>query len=41
MELKRFVDKSRWTTNPYYAAVVAVIACGSIPKGMPCILCTQ
>ncbi|KAJ5623760.1 transporter [Penicillium lagena] len=24
---------SRWATNPYYALVVFVIACGSIPKG--------
>ncbi|KAJ5488243.1 Major facilitator superfamily domain general substrate transporter [Penicillium expansum] len=25
--------KSRWSTNPYYALVIAVIACGGIPKG--------
>ncbi|KAJ5970371.1 uncharacterized protein N7479_000289 [Penicillium vulpinum] len=24
---------SRWSTNPYYALVIAVIACGGIPKG--------
>ncbi|PWY90002.1 general substrate transporter [Aspergillus heteromorphus CBS 117.55] len=27
------IDWSRWTTNPYYALVVFIIACGSIPKG--------
>ncbi|KAK1139358.1 hypothetical protein N8T08_000809 [Aspergillus melleus] len=26
-------DRSRWTTNPYYALVIFIIACGSIPKG--------
>lgn len=25
---------SRWSTNPYCALVIAVIACGGIPKGM-------
>ncbi|KAF9885938.1 hypothetical protein FE257_012228 [Aspergillus nanangensis] len=24
---------SRWTTHPYYALIIAIIACGSIPKG--------
>ena len=24
---------SRWTTNPYYALVILIVACGSIPKG--------
>ncbi|KAF3026269.1 hypothetical protein E8E15_010057 [Penicillium rubens] len=24
---------SRWSTNPYFALVIAVIACGGIPKG--------
>lgn len=27
-------DTSRWSTNPYYALVITVIACGGIPKGM-------
>lgn len=27
------MDRSRWTTNPYYALVILIIACGSIPKG--------
>lgn len=27
------VDWSRWTTNPYYALVILIVACGSIPKG--------
>ncbi|OJJ74469.1 hypothetical protein ASPBRDRAFT_450186 [Aspergillus brasiliensis CBS 101740] len=27
------IDRSRWTTNPYYALVIFIIACGSIPKG--------
>ncbi|KAA8651461.1 hypothetical protein EYZ11_011099 [Aspergillus tanneri] len=26
-------DWSQWTTNPYYAMVIFIIACGSIPKG--------
>ncbi|CAG8007065.1 unnamed protein product [Penicillium salamii] len=26
-------DSSRWSTNPYYALVITVIACGGIPKG--------
>lgn len=25
---------SRWSTNPYFALVIAVIACGGIPKGI-------
>ncbi|KAJ5089305.1 hypothetical protein N7532_007989 [Penicillium argentinense] len=29
----RWLDPARWTTSPYYALVVLVIACGSIPKG--------
>lgn len=24
---------SQWSTNPYYALVIAVIACGGVPKG--------
>ncbi|KAI9932218.1 hypothetical protein MW887_009728 [Aspergillus wentii] len=31
--MKLGVDWSRWTTNPYYALVILIIACGSIPKG--------
>ena len=27
------LDWSRWTTNPYYALVILIVACGSIPKG--------
>jgi hypothetical protein len=27
------IDWSRWTTSPYYAIVILIIACGSIPKG--------
>ncbi|PYI29973.1 general substrate transporter [Aspergillus indologenus CBS 114.80] len=27
------LDWSRWTTNPFYALVILIIACGSIPKG--------
>ncbi|OJJ45730.1 hypothetical protein ASPZODRAFT_159978 [Penicilliopsis zonata CBS 506.65] len=27
------IDWSRWTTTPYYAFVVIVVACGGIPKG--------
>lgn len=27
------MDRSRWTTNPYYAIVILIVACGSIPKG--------
>ncbi|EAW07228.1 putative MFS quinate transporter [Aspergillus clavatus NRRL 1] len=27
------MDWSRWTTCPYYAVVILIIACGSIPKG--------
>lgn len=27
------MDWSRWTTTPYYALVIFIIACGSIPKG--------
>ncbi|KAE8142574.1 general substrate transporter [Aspergillus pseudotamarii] len=27
------VDWSRWKTHPYYALVIFIIACGSIPKG--------
>lgn len=27
-------DWSRWTTNPYYALVILIVACGSIPKGV-------
>ncbi|KKK15924.1 MFS quinate transporter, partial [Aspergillus ochraceoroseus] len=27
------MDMSRWTTRPFYAFVVIIIACGSIPKG--------
>lgn len=26
-------EPARWTTSPYYALVVLVIACGGIPKG--------
>ncbi|KAJ9322475.1 hypothetical protein DTO027B5_7982 [Paecilomyces variotii] len=33
MGLEVFADKSRWTTNLYYAAVVVIIACGCMPKG--------
>ncbi|OOQ87708.1 putative MFS quinate transporter [Penicillium brasilianum] len=29
----QWLDRSRWTTSPYYALVIVVIACGSIPKG--------
>jgi hypothetical protein len=28
------IDWSRWTTSPYYAIVILIIACGSIPKGV-------
>lgn len=28
------IDWSRWTTTPYYALVIFIVACGSIPKGM-------
>ncbi|KAL3467527.1 general substrate transporter [Aspergillus heterothallicus] len=32
--MRRLVlDKSRWTTHPFFAFVVLTIACGSIPKG--------
>ncbi|KAE8355350.1 general substrate transporter [Aspergillus coremiiformis] len=27
------LDWSRWTTHPYYALVIFIVACGSIPKG--------
>lgn len=27
-------DRSRWTTTPYYALVILIVACGSIPKGI-------
>ncbi|PLB33627.1 putative MFS quinate transporter [Aspergillus candidus] len=27
------LDRSRWTTHPFYALVILTIACGSIPKG--------
>ncbi|RAL16892.1 putative MFS quinate transporter [Aspergillus homomorphus CBS 101889] len=27
------IDWSRWITNPFYALVILIIACGSIPKG--------
>jgi hypothetical protein len=27
------VDWSRWTTHPYYALIIFIVACGSIPKG--------
>ncbi|KAL4912829.1 general substrate transporter [Aspergillus aurantiobrunneus] len=27
------LDRSRWTTPPFYVFVILVIACGSIPKG--------
>lgn len=30
----RWLERSRWTTSPYYALVIIVIASGSIPKGM-------
>lgn len=30
----QWLERSRWTTSPYYALVIIVIACGSIPKGM-------
>ncbi|KAJ5901723.1 hypothetical protein N7495_002251 [Penicillium taxi] len=29
----RWLDRSRWTTTPFYAFVIFVIACGTIPKG--------
>ncbi|KAJ5091309.1 hypothetical protein NUU61_006179 [Penicillium alfredii] len=29
----RRLDTSRWSTTPYYALVIFVIACGGIPKG--------
>ncbi|KAJ5919471.1 hypothetical protein N7454_009306 [Penicillium verhagenii] len=29
----QWLDRSRWTTAPYYAFVVVVIACGCMPKG--------
>ncbi|KAJ5682764.1 hypothetical protein N7462_005929 [Penicillium macrosclerotiorum] len=29
----RWLDPARWKTSPYYALVIFVIACGSIPKG--------
>jgi hypothetical protein len=32
--IMRWLERSRWTTSPYYALVIFVIACGSIPKGM-------
>lgn len=38
MGLEVFADKSRWTTNLYYAAVVVIIACGCMPKGIAMIL---
>lgn len=28
------MDWSRWSTNPYYALVILIVACGSIPKGV-------
>ncbi|KAL3486844.1 general substrate transporter [Aspergillus germanicus] len=32
--MRRLVlDRSRWTTHPFFAFVVLTIACGSIPKG--------
>lgn len=33
-DIMQWLDRSRWTTSPYYALVIFVIACGSIPKGM-------
>ncbi|PLN86607.1 general substrate transporter [Aspergillus taichungensis] len=27
------LDRSRWTTRPFYALVILIIACGGIPKG--------
>ncbi|KAG2421013.1 hypothetical protein HFD88_000629 [Aspergillus terreus] len=27
------MEPSRWSTHPFYALVIAIIACGSIPKG--------
>ncbi|KAJ5711850.1 hypothetical protein N7488_006006 [Penicillium malachiteum] len=29
----QWLDRSRWTTTPFYAFVVVVIACGCMPKG--------
>ncbi|KAF7713705.1 MFS-type Sugar/inositol transporter [Penicillium ucsense] len=29
----QWLQSSRWTTSPYYAMVIMVIACGGIPKG--------
>ncbi|KAJ5786627.1 uncharacterized protein N7503_011839 [Penicillium pulvis] len=29
----QWLDRSRWTTAPYYAFVIVVIACGTMPKG--------
>ncbi|KAJ5523966.1 hypothetical protein N7494_010616 [Penicillium frequentans] len=29
----QWLDRSRWTTAPYYAFVILVIACGTMPKG--------
>lgn len=28
------MEPSGWSTHPFYALVIAIIACGSIPKGM-------
>lgn len=32
-QIMQWWDPARWTTSPYYALVVLVIACGGIPKG--------
>lgn len=32
--IMQWLDRSRWTTAPFYAAVIFIIACGTIPKGM-------
>jgi len=31
--IMQWSSPARWTTSPYYALVVLVIACGGIPKG--------
>lgn len=32
--IMQWLDRSRWTTAPFYALVIFIIACGTIPKGM-------
>lgn len=39
LAIMRWLDPSRWTTSPYYALVIFVIACGSIPKGGIGVVC--